>query len=643
MQCLHSVAKAMEGIDGEVFVVDNNSVDGSVKMLKQSFGWVKTIANKENVGFSRANNQAIRLATGSYILLLNPDTIVEEDTFRKVIRFMDSHPDAGGLGVKMVDGKGRFLPESKRGLPTPMVSFYKIFGFSRLFPKSRRFSRYHLGHLDKDQIHKVDVLAGAFMLLRKSALDKTGLLDETFFMYGEDIDLSYRITKAGYNNYYFPETRIIHYKGESTKKGSINYVFVFYHAMIIFARKHFSQRNAVLFSFLINMAIYFRAALAIAGRFWKRGFLPMLDAAMLSVGVVVIKNLWESNVIFSGGGHFPLHLVTIMLPTYILVWLLSVFVSGGYDKPIKMYKILRGYLLGTILILAVYGLLSEDYRFSRAVIIFGALWGSLSGVAIRYLLRWLGVKSIQLEREKEHRYAIIADKAESKRITQLLRNIIGPSDFIGLVAVNEKNNNLNGFLGDISQIKEIIRIYDIDELIFSAEDYPAHAIIDKMDELRDVSVNFKIAPPKSYSIIGSNSISTIDDLYIIDLNSVTKPENRRNKRLFDLMMSGLLLLLSPVVVFLVRKPLRLIPNLFRILVGKWSFVGYEKIQHSDSYNMPRLKPSVLTPVDAVGRNGLDEDTRQRLNLLYVRNYTIYNDLNILYKGFRNLGRKVFPF
>ena len=254
-QCLHSVEKAIKPGMAEIFVVDNNSLDGSCSMLEQKFPNVILIKNKENFGFSKANNQAIRIANGEFILLLNPDTVVEEDTFDKILDFMDKNEDAGSLGVKMIDGKGHFLPESKRALPTPWVSFYKIFGLSSLFPKSKKFGRYHLGYLDKNKIHEVEVLPGAFMLLRKKALDKAGLLDETFFMYGEDIDLSYRITLAGYKNYYYPDTTIIHYKGESTKKGSINYVLVFYQAMIIFANKHFSSRNARIFSFSIKSAI----------------------------------------------------------------------------------------------------------------------------------------------------------------------------------------------------------------------------------------------------------------------------------------------------------------------------------------------------------------------------------------------------
>ena len=403
-QCLHSVMKAGQGIDMEVFVVDNNSVDGSVTMVKDKFPEVKLICNTDNKGFSKANNQAIHQSSGEFVLLLNPDTVVEEDTFSKIVAFMEQHPDAGGLGVKMLDGKGRFLPESKRGLPTPRVAFYKIFGFSRLFPKSKTFGKYHLGYLDKDKTHQVEILAGAFMLLRKSVLDKIGLLDEAFFMYGEDIDLSYRIIKAGYQNYYFPETRIIHYKGESTKKSSVNYVFVFYNAMIIFARKHFSQKNARMFSFLINLAVYLRAAVAITMRFVRMFLLPLLDTAIIFTGIYFIKNYWESHVVFQGGGAYPIAFIAVAVPVYIFVWLFSVFISGGYDKPIRVGKIIQGIIIGTVLILTVYALLGESHRFSRALIILGAGWAVISMLSLRYLLNLLNFKSFKFGTVKNKRF-----------------------------------------------------------------------------------------------------------------------------------------------------------------------------------------------------------------------------------------------
>lgn len=257
-QCLHSLYRAINSSDTEVYVVDNCSTDDSLAMLRRSYPQVKVIANQENLGFAKANNMAIKLSEADYVLLLNPDTLVQEDSIDNMLSFMDAQPQAGALGVKMIDGRGRFLPESKRGLPTPLVSFYKISGLSALFPHSKRFGLYHLAWLDKDETQPVDILAGACMLVRKEAIDKAGLLDEDFFMYGEDIDWSYRIMQAGYVNYYFPPGRILHYKGESTKKGSLNYVYVFYNAMAIFAKKHFLGKN-IFYGLLVNIAIVLSA------------------------------------------------------------------------------------------------------------------------------------------------------------------------------------------------------------------------------------------------------------------------------------------------------------------------------------------------------------------------------------------------
>ena len=405
-QCLYSVRRAMQGIEGEVFVVDNNSVDGSLKMLAQKFPEVKVIANKENVGFSRANNQAIRVSTGEYVLLLNPDTVVEDDTFSKCLAFMDSHPEAGGLGVKMVDGKGQFLPESKRGLPTAKTAFYKMFGLAKLFPHSKRFARYYMGHLSNDETNEVEILAGAFMLMRKETLDKVGLLDETFFMYGEDIDLSYRITQGGYKNYYFPETRIIHYKGESTKKTSVNYVFVFYRAMEIFAKKHFGNSWARSFSFLINIAIYLKAFFALVSQFFHKAAIPFLDAVLGYGGLAVVSYFWGRN-IYGGSGTYPLALFAAVLPIYILIWLLSTYFTGGYDKPYSIAKAILGVAFGSAVILVLYALLPETLRFSRALILFGMIWLALEMSLTRFIGILMGNESFQSKRTDKKRFLVI--------------------------------------------------------------------------------------------------------------------------------------------------------------------------------------------------------------------------------------------
>jgi GT2 family glycosyltransferase len=265
-QCLITVHRSLEGIDGEVIVVDNNSEDDSLRMLAEKFPEIKVLKNSKNRGFSAANNQAIKIASGKYLLLLNPDTLVGEDTFRKCIGFMDDHPDAGAAGVMMINGHGDFLPESKRSIPTPLTAFFKITRICYLFPRSGYFNRYYAGNIGAYETASVEVLSGAFMFIRKEALTRTGLLDEDFFMYGEDIDLSYRLTKAGFSNYYFPGTRIIHFKGESTDKFRINTVLNFYNAMLIFVRKHFSIGSRKWYIRMVQLAIFFRAGLSLLKR-----------------------------------------------------------------------------------------------------------------------------------------------------------------------------------------------------------------------------------------------------------------------------------------------------------------------------------------------------------------------------------------
>ncbi len=638
-QCLHSVQNACHGLEAEIFVVDNDSVDGSVKMIRDKFPNVKLIENKDNRGFSSANNQAIRKSSGEYILLLNPDTIVEDDTLRKVVEFMDEHPDAGGLGVKMLDGKGKFLPESKRGLPLPKVAFFKVFGLSALFPRSRIFSTYHLGYLDKDKTHVVDVLAGAFMLLRKKVLDKTGLLDEAFFMYGEDIDLSYRITMAGYKNYYYPGTRIIHYKGESTKKSSLNYVFIFYNAMIVFAKKHFSKENARAFSVMINIAIYFRAFISILIRFFKRLFLPLTDALLIFAGMFLIKGYWEKHFIFPGGGHYPDAFIYIAVPIYLTIWLLCIYLSGGYDKPVRQRRVIQGMLAGTVIILVVYSLLNEHYRFSRALIILGASWGTLVMLGVRYLLHMMNISGFRLNSEKNKRFVIIGEKEEAERVADLLQKTGMNPSFTGLVSYHSHRHNLNGFIGHLGQIKEIITIHKINEVIFCAKDVPAQVIIDKMSELKNEQVDYKIAPPESLSIIGSNSINTSGDLYVIDINAITKKTNRRNKRLLDVLVALSLLVLYPVVAFVVRNPFGLLRNIFSVLFNRKSWVGFTQTPVIDPHRLPEIKPGVLNPLDAFKNKNLPEETTTRLDLLYARDYKLANDLNIILKGIRHAGRR----
>jgi GT2 family glycosyltransferase len=619
-QCLQSVFLALKNIPSEVFVVDNQSVDGSVELVREKFPNVILIANKDNVGFSKANNQAIRIAKGEYILLLNPDTLVEEDTFSKTISFMDTNSETGGLGVKMVDGTGEFLPESKRGLPSPAVAFYKIFGLSKLFPKSPKFAQYHLGHLSKDETNEVEILSGAFMLMRKSVLDKVGLLDETFFMYGEDIDLSYRIILGGYKNYYFADTTIIHYKGESTKKGSLNYVFVFYRAMVIFYNKHFSHKNTKAFEFLINLAIYLRASLSLFKRFINKLLTPLLDV------LVLVGFCYFSSVFYQEKTDVLLDwkIVKYLLSGVLLLTLTLSYYNGVYDSQVKKRTILKTTGLVVLLNLLIYSLLPESLRTSRLLIL---TWGFAVLPALfshRFLSDLLGFTSY-FKRKKTRNISVIGNASEIERTQKTIEQ-----------ASEKKPNFFNTDSSSISLselgniLSEKIRIQKINELIFCAKNIPSKNIIETMVAINHSDLEYKIAPSESVFIIGSNSIHEQGDIYTLDTNTLTQPKNKRYKRTLDVFMAMLFLCLFPVL-FLVKKPFAAIRNVIAVLFAKKTWVGL-----TPSFKLTKevvIKPSVLFCCSA-------EEHEQKIstsNTAYLKNYDVVLDLKILLANFRNIG------
>lgn len=262
-QCLQSVYKALQDIDAEIIVVDNQSQDDIAPYLKENYPQVRVLESGGNVGFARANNMGIRQSESEYVLLLNPDTVVAENTLQGVLQFMDIHETVGAAGVQMLNPDGTRAMESRRGRPTPLVSFYKMCGLANLFPHNRTFARYYMSWLSWNEPAEIEVISGAFFFIRRKALDEVGLLDEDYFMYGEDIDLSCRLLNAGWHNCYLPY-KIIHYKGGSTDKNTVRYVRMFYKAMIIFFRKHYSHLNFFARK-SIELAINIRAVFGMVG------------------------------------------------------------------------------------------------------------------------------------------------------------------------------------------------------------------------------------------------------------------------------------------------------------------------------------------------------------------------------------------
>ncbi len=634
--CLNSVYRS-KGVDSlEVIVVDNNSVDDSCKMIRKHFPEVKLIENKANVGFSKANNQAIKVAHGEFILLLNPDTVVEESTFEECLKFFRKTADAGGVGVRMIDGKGVFLPESKRGLPTPPVAFYKIFGLSALFPKSKTYGKYHLGYLNQNETHQIDILSGAFMMIRKSVLDEIGDLDEHFFMYGEDIDLSYRIAKAGYRNYYLANTSIIHYKGESTKKSSINYVVVFYKAMVIFARKHFSQKNARLFSILINFAIYIRAFLAILSRTINSFVLPIVDAFVMLSGFYLFKDYYEQEVKFPGGGGYPVEVETYGIPIVAGIYLFALWINGGYLIPTRFRNIVKGLFVGVLLVLIGYSLLDEDYRFSRAIVLFTSIWAFLGIMTSRLLLHLLSLRPFR--KNDKQRIVLVGKSDELDRISGFFEKTIIEAEIVLKIDANDKVElRPYEYDGKLYQLKDIIEIYNINEVVFCSKDLNSSEIIQQMAILAQKELDFKIAPPKSMYIIGSNSIDHSGEYYLLNTNLIHKKNNERNKRLLDIISSTILLILSPLLIWFNPSIIAYYKNLTQVIIGNRSMVaitGNKNILQAS----PKLRKGILAPIDLVKLEHLKTSTEEQLNFEYVRNYTLWKDIEIIVNNLHLIGK-----
>ncbi|MDZ4839938.1 MAG: glycosyltransferase [Bacteroidota bacterium] len=638
--CLQSVYKAITVCDVkfgplsvEVWVVDNHSEDGSCDMIKKMYPSVLLIENKFNAGFSKANNQAIVLTKAEYILLLNPDTVIPENCLIEVLTFADEHPNAGGIGVKMLEGRGKYLPESKRGFPSPIAALYKITGINALFSKSGYFNKYYLGNLDQNDIQKIDVLAGAFVLARLESLAKIGNLDEDYFMYGEDIDLSYCLTKAGYQNYYLPSPEVIHYKGESTKKGSLNYVYIFYKAMAIFAKKHLRGSSGVAYQVLINIAIWSKASLSGLFKLIKLIFLPIIEFFLIYGLMYLFIKYWETTIKYVEGGKYPSELFSIFLPIYVLVWIISFALTRNYKSPFKLYHIVFGVLVGLVINSLVYAFLDESYRYSRAIIAAGSLISLVQAYCWRIAVNLTKFKIISGAEAKLKKIIIVADNFEFDRINALLSNVRNELQVIGFVA-NSDNSSIN-YLGKLSNIESIIKAYACSDLIFSAENLSYIEIILLIKRLNYLPIDFKIVPSGSDFIIGSNSKNEPGDYYLLEEKfELASPEVKKSKRSLDILFSLGILLLSPILTF-ISGP-KIFQNIMSVMSKQKTWVSYHKSTSFDK--LPQLLPGVLTTLNEVNRAIRSEEYAEKLNFLYAKHYSKSKDIRILLKSIRQLGK-----
>lgn len=616
--------------DTEVIVVDNHSGDNSIEYLRPKFGSVTFFANKENIGFAKACNQGWTASKGKYILFLNPDTIIAEDCFQKCLRFFESHPEAGAIGAHMLDGRGRFLKESKRAFPSPRTSLFKLFGLSDLFPRSRVFSKYHLGHLDENKDHEIDVLAGAFMMIKREVLEKVGSFDEDFFMYGEDVDLSYRIQGAGYRNYYIADNDIIHFKGESTRKGSLNYVKMFYAAMSLFVRKHYGGSKAGIFNFLIHVAIWMRAGMSAIGRFIQWIGLPVLDAILILLSFRVMKNIWATYV--KTDIHYPGQLLWVEFPVFTLIYLTVAYYAGLYDKVYKRKKLFRSAVIATLVLLAAYALVPEHYRFSRGIILFGAL---LAFILIS-LLRWLLIKwrVIQKNEEpEEHAHTlIVCSPGEYKEIITLMKHAGLHERIMGRVSVDENDHTGIGYWKNIHLLFPTVRFR---EVIFCEGKLSFKEIMESMKQLPG-HTRVKFHSAGSHSIVGSDSKHT-SGVVLSKENGfkLSSPYYRRLKRLIDLCSSILFIITFPVHFFGVKRPFKFFQNCFSILFAQKTWIGYA----SAANPLPPLRSGVIAnngiPVSKPMQ--LPEESIRMIDYWYAHDYEPVNDLKLLWRVYGKLG------
>ena len=676
-QALHSVERASEGLAVEVFVVDNDSVDGSAEMVRQAFPHVHVIVNNQNVGFSRANNQAIRQAKGRYLLILNPDTILQEDTLRVLVDHLDAHPDAGAVGCQILNPDGSFAPESRRAFPTPMVAFYRVAGLSRLFPRSRTFGRYNLTFLPRDEEAEIDALSGSCMLVRRDALhwsreevarrsraaaaavagtsdgrsisqngsaasesgQGAGLLDESFFMYGEDLDWCYRIQEAGWKIFYTPRTRIIHYKGESTKKGELRYVRLFYGAMLLFIEKHFQNRYSRFFALVLRAGIMLRAGFTVLAKTVRRIRLPLLDFVLVFTSVVVIGLLrsWQA-----GASLHPSFLYTVA-PAYGFSVLAGIASAGGYHRSriFAVRPVLVGALVG-LLTVAAASFFVKDIAFSRAVV------GLAGALMIPVLLLH---RSIARGAAPDRRRAIVVgSSSEAERLDRMLARHPAPPFAVDGYVGPERVGSGRGIervrrLGSIHQLRDLVRLRKIDDVVFAAKGVPHADTFTIIHQLHDLPVQFRMLLEGRQHVIGKASIEDLSLPTLVEVDGLTQGgRSYVARRAFELGLCIPILFAYPVLYLaaaisgphsLFREIRRRAQSLPDVIAGRKALVGYGDAGIPDDVPASGLAPGVFSVSEGWPFVRHDADTLRKAYLFYARHQSAALDCSIIARSLRN--------
>ncbi len=675
-QSINSIKKSCKNIQYELYVVDNASSDGSVELVRKKFPEVKLIANCENKGFAAANNQAIKQAQGEYILLINPDTIVQEDTFSVILNFIKKHPECGMVSCKVLNPDGSLQLNCRRSFPTPWVAFTKIAGLSKLFPNSRLFGRYNLTYLDPDDVYEVEAISGSFMFFRAQVVKDIGYLDESFFMYGEDLDWCFRIHESGWKIYYLPETKIVHFKGESSKKSEVDLTLQFYRAMKLFVEKHYHNRYLHVPQWFLLLGITLRASLTFFSKFLIWIFPGLLDYVLLNLALVLGIYIRLQSIL----PHFRSYFIVMVV--YSLIWIICLTLTGGYGRAKysavrASYAVLVGLIVNTSLTFFF-----NQYAFSRAVVLIAGALNILFLGGWRFGLKMISRLSIFAFKDFPgksllgRRALIVAPVISGQRIAGKLKHRLDTGYEVCGIITPDEGQAYGIFqevpiLGHLKYLDAIVGQTHAQEIIFSTEQISYDQILEIIAHSKKRKLNFKLIPSSMDVIIGKASIEYIGDLPLMDIDyKLNQPVNIFIKRIFDILISlAALIFFMPEILFLktfkrsklehkkifsinekkvviaqfseanLTSRQRKLPYFWSVLTGKLSLVGSEIVEAND-HKPPKfrvdLKPGLTGLAQINSHNSVANEDGERYNLYYLKNYSLMLDIEIILKTLFNI-------
>jgi len=629
---LNSIAKASRNCQTELIIVDNASDDGSVEFICDKFPEVKLIVNKKNLGFGKANNIGLAQAKGKYILLINPDSIVREDTLDKMIEFFEKTAEAGLAGCKILNPDGTLQLACRRSFPGPWTSFCKVTGLSTLFPKSKIFARYNLTYLDENQTYEVDAISGSFMMIRREVYEKVGGFDDDFFMYGEDLDLCYRIQKAGYKVYYVHNTQIIHYKGESTKRSNLDETKVFYDAMKLFVKKHLS--SSFLVEFILRSAITFRKFFAFLGR--RRFFITSIifDFIFFNITIFAAEKFYTLIKEWQG---FPDFSMPIIYSVPAILHITCGALLGVYRK--DSLSILKnfGAIFISFFVISSLTYFFNQFAYSRAVILLTYLFLIVTLTSWRIFIKLffkVGLNEFELTGK---RTLIVGINNPVVQIANKLRS--RHTDYynvIGLIGLSQRDigKNISGYevVGSIENVRKIVRNKKINEIIFPPGDLSYNQIMSVVSSCQNESVEFKLIGSNLDFLVGKTSVSILDDIPLIEIrHNISDPLLKFIKASFDYLMALFVLFFIYPFIYLAAK-LNMKNSDFKnfilkvptIFTGRISFVGPK---NPDSNNKIFLGKKGLTGLWYI--ENLEGGDYEKLDIFYAKNQNIWLDLGIL--------------